>query len=156
MNVWCRRLLGALFVAGGMTGLIGVFQNMMAPVSAGPVLLVLVALFALAAFIVGVMMFESNRRAVLPAMVLLLLQIVVLYSPIVTINLMVGAAFWVLIGGDGLTFKFYFGANSDLGLFNGNNWVFGINFVALALFIWLGRVEGDRAPKGEQSDVCIN
>jgi hypothetical protein len=149
MNQWCRRILGVLFIAGGGGGLFALMHAMAAPEAPGIFFFLITTIFDAAAVIVGVLVIEGQRRAVIPGMVLLLVQIIALYTPFLTVNVMVGAGIWVVFGSGGLMINALVGANADLALLNGANWSVGLNIFALALFILIGRVEGS-GPREEE------
>ena len=98
----------------------------------------------------GVLLAESTARGVRWSQLYQAMQILSWTTPAFSYLASSGAILMLVINAEGLDIQAYLGSNMQLNFFKGNvPWNVGINFIALALLIWLKKIEKQDPPATE-------
>ena len=139
MDVWLRRTLIALSIGGGFAGLALAFKGMIDAESEHPLYFIMLggfgALYALT--VVAGLIFAENPSRSAPLLVSLCCQMPCLSSPIITYHFSAGLSLTLGTVSGKLQVGYLLGSDWQLNLFGSMPWGFGINIVALVLFILL-------------------
>jgi len=141
MNKWIKWLLLLFQIGGGAFGLALVAKQLLSTEQTGISLILhivftLVFLFGIAA---GVALVKKPNLGLLMSLVYQGIQIPIIISPVVAYRMFSGATFFVYGGQTGFGAYLFFGGHYLFWLNGSEPWLVGINFIALALFIFLFR-----------------
>jgi hypothetical protein len=159
LDLWGRRIIGVLLIGGGLVGFGSLSLTFTSESVVGSVISIIlgVCLFAFS-IIAGLALVEGSRNGRLFTKIMLLIQIPMITSPIVTYKFFSGFTCGPKVMGNSLGFEFYFSSYFYFGWFiSWMDFQVGLNLYALAAFVFLRRMESRMAeytpaPSSEQSE----
>jgi len=140
--MWLRRLIGVMLVFGGGYGLFDVVQSLRRPLSDISVFIhVLFFLMYTWSIVAGIFVFENQGKGWLWAKILLLIQIPVIKTSVISYQFMVGAGLNADFAAAQVRFRLATGAEYDLDFFVTHALSLGVNIIALVLFLFIWKRE---------------
>lgn len=143
MPNWQRRLIGVLTLGGGAVGITLVIETLFRGKlqAVGLIVALIVGLLYSWGVVCGVLLLEDSHRAIPFAKPYWLIQILQVHTPWISYACSSGARLYIqlaLISGDvRLHFNAGVGSAFDFHFQNQIGWIFGLNVVALLVFVAL-------------------